>query len=109
MDLSGVARESEPDLIQEARQGDGAAWEALMRLHQQPVYRFAYLMLGDPDEAEDAAQETFIRAFRSLDRFDLSRPLRPWLLSIAANLSKNRSENFKAGAGPGAVESHPAA
>ena len=83
-------RVTETELIRSARRGDTAAWEALTRLHQEPVFRFAYLLLGDPDEAQDAAQETFIRAFYALRRFDETRPLRPWLMSIAANLSRNR-------------------
>ncbi|HLE13174.1 MAG TPA: sigma-70 family RNA polymerase sigma factor [Anaerolineales bacterium] len=76
--------------IRRARQGEGAAWEALVREHQQAVFRFAYLLLGDPDQAEDVAQETFLRAFRALDRFDPQRPFRPWVLSIAANLARNQ-------------------
>lgn len=80
----------EKQLIALARQGDDAAWMALMEEHQQPVFRLAYLNLGDADEAEDVAQETFIRAFRNLDRFDESRPMRPWLLQISANLARNR-------------------
>jgi RNA polymerase sigma-70 factor (ECF subfamily) len=81
---------SESQEIDRARDGDDAAWERLIRLYQEPVFRLAYLLLGDPEDAEDAAQETFIRAYRALDRFDASRPLRPWLLQIAANLSRNR-------------------
>ena len=61
-----------------------------MLAHQEPVFRLAYLFLGDPDDAEDITQETFLRAYRSLKRFDATRPLRPWLLSIAANLARNR-------------------
>lgn len=61
-----------------------------MLAHQQAVFRFAYLLLGDADDAEDIAQETFLRAWNNLQRFDPARPLRPWLLSIAANLSRNR-------------------
>ncbi len=80
----------ESNLIQCATQGDAAAWEPLMLAHQEPVFRLAYLFLGDPDDAEDITQETFLRAYRSLKRFDSTRPLRPWLLSIAANLAKNR-------------------
>lgn len=60
-----------------------------MLAHQEPVFRLAYLFLGDPDDAEDITQETFLRAYRSLKRFDATRPLRPWLLSIAANLARN--------------------
>jgi RNA polymerase sigma-70 factor (ECF subfamily) len=58
--------------------------------HQEAVFRLAYLLLGDPDEAEDVAQETFLRAWKHLKRFDPTRPLRPWLLSIASNLASNR-------------------
>ena len=93
LDESAAAREStaeDAELIRLARRDDPVAWEALMRLHQEPIFRLAYLILGDAAEAEDAAQETFIRAYRALDRFDEIRPLRPWLLSIAANLARNR-------------------
>lgn len=90
---NGPSQES-ADLILRARQGDGAAWEALVRLHQEPAFRLAYLLLGDPDEAADVAQETFIRAFQALDRFDVARPMRPWLLSIAANLARNRRRSI---------------
>ena len=61
-----------------------------MLAHQQAVFRFAYLLLGDADDAEDIAQETFLRAWNHLRRFDETRSLRPWLLSIASNLSSNR-------------------
>ncbi len=77
-------------LIQAALQSDETAWEALVRAHQEPIFRFAYLLLGDSAEAQDVAQEAFIKAFKALRRFDTSRPLRPWLLSIAANLARNR-------------------
>lgn len=79
----------EADLVIRARQGDQAAWETLVELHQTAVFRLAYLLLGDADEAEDVAQETFIRTFRKLNQFDTARPLRPWLLRIASNLAHN--------------------
>jgi RNA polymerase sigma-70 factor (ECF subfamily) len=85
---------SDDNLISRARQGDQAAWEALVRDHQQPVFRLAYLLLGSVDEASDVAQETFVRAFRALDSFDIERPLRPWLLSITTNLSHNRRRSI---------------
>ena len=65
-----------------------------MRVHQEPVFRLAYLLLGDPDEAEDIAQETFLRAYKALRRFDTDRPLRPWLLRIASNLAHNRHRSL---------------
>ncbi|HSJ88824.1 MAG TPA: RNA polymerase sigma factor [Anaerolineales bacterium] len=80
----------ESTLIRHAANGDAAAWESLMLLHQESVFRLAYLLLGDPDDAEDAAQESFLRAWKYLKRFDPARPLRPWLLSITANLARNR-------------------
>lgn len=81
---------AESDLVRRARRGDEAAWEALVRRYQEPVFRLAYLILGDAADAEDAAQEAFIRAWAALVRFDETRPLRPWLLSIVANLARNR-------------------
>jgi RNA polymerase sigma-70 factor (ECF subfamily) len=79
----------EDDLITRAHQGDQAAWEALVQQHQTAVFRLAYLLLGDADEAEDVTQETFIRTFRKLYQFDTGRPLRPWLLRITSNLARN--------------------
>ena len=80
----------ESALVRHAMNGDAAAWEPLVLAHQEAVFRLSYLLLGDPDEAEDVAQETFLRAWNYLRRFDPTRPLRPWLLSIAANLASNR-------------------
>jgi RNA polymerase sigma-70 factor, ECF subfamily len=80
----------EATLIRHAANGDAAAWEPLVLAHQEAVFRLSYLLLGDPDDAEDIAQETFLRAWNHLKRFDSARPLRPWLLSIASNLASNR-------------------
>jgi RNA polymerase sigma-70 factor (ECF subfamily) len=80
----------ESTLISHAANGDAAAWEPLVLAHQEAVFRLSYLLLGDPDEAEDVAQETFLRAWKHLKRFNSARPLRPWLLSIASNLASNR-------------------
>lgn len=77
-------------MISRAARGDAAAWEALVREHQASVFRLAYLRLGDADEAEDVAQEAFIRAYRGLGGFDRARAVRPWLLGIAAHLASNR-------------------
>ena len=77
------------DLIGRARRGDDAAWDMLVRDHQEAIFRLAYLLLGDAHDAEDVAQEVFVRAFRALGTFDSSRPLRPWLLRIVANEARN--------------------
>jgi RNA polymerase sigma-70 factor (ECF subfamily) len=78
--MEGLSREEhleELSLIQRATKGEAAAWEPLMLAHQEPVFRFAYLFLGDPDDAEDVTQETFLRAWHNLKRFDPTRPLKP--------------------------------
>ncbi|HEY3475550.1 MAG TPA: sigma-70 family RNA polymerase sigma factor [Anaerolineales bacterium] len=80
----------ESTLVRRAAHGEAAAWEPLVLAHQEAVFRLCYLLLGDPDDAEDIAQETFLRAWNHLARFDATRPLRPWLLSIASNLASNR-------------------
>jgi DNA-directed RNA polymerase specialized sigma24 family protein len=70
--------ESEQILL--ARQGNVSAWEEVVRVHQQAVFRLGYLFLGDPDNAEDITQETFIRAFYALERFDVQRLYRAFLV-----------------------------
>lgn len=86
---------SDEELVTRACAGDVAAWERLMRAYQEPVFRLAYLLLRDADDAEDVAQETFIRAHSALASFDTARPLRPWLLRIATNLARNRRRSFR--------------
>lgn len=85
---------SESDLVLQARKGDAGAWEALVQQHQEAVFRLAYLLLGNADDAGDVAQEVFVRTFRSLHRFDIERPLRPWLLRITANLASNHRRSI---------------
>lgn len=85
---------SETELVSRASQGDSGAWESLVLMHQEALFRLAYLFLGDADEAADVAQEAFIRAYKSLDRFDTTRLLRPWMMSICANLARNRRRSI---------------
>lgn len=94
MTTSGSGDIPDRTLIESSRNGDPTAWEALVAQHQEPVFRLAYLFLGDPVEAEDIAQEAFLRAWKALGSYDHSRPIRPWLLSIAANLAKNRRRSI---------------
>jgi RNA polymerase sigma-70 factor (ECF subfamily) len=92
--LSGKVLVIDADLIIQARQGDAGAWEAVVARHQEIAFRVAYLLLGDSADAEDVTQEAFIRAYGALDRFDTSRPLRPWLLNIVTNLARNRRRSI---------------
>jgi RNA polymerase sigma factor (sigma-70 family) len=77
-------------LVERARLGDLAAYEELVRRYQQLAFRTAYLVTGGEEEAEDAVQEAFVKAFRALPRFRAGSPLRPWLLRIVANEARNR-------------------
>jgi RNA polymerase sigma-70 factor, ECF subfamily len=77
--------ESDRLWVERALAGDQQAFGELVQLHQHAVYNLAYRMLGERGEAEDAAQETFLRAYSHLDRYDSDRPFRTWLLSIASN------------------------
>ena len=82
--------EREADLIERARHGDVAAFEALVRAHQEICFRAAWISSGAADDAEDAAQEAFMKAFAALPRFRAGAPFRPWLLTIVANEARNR-------------------
>jgi RNA polymerase sigma-70 factor (ECF subfamily) len=77
--------DSEAIWVQHAREGDQTAFTQLVEAYQTPVYNLAYRMLGNMVEAEDAAQETFIRAYRRLDTYDPSRKFSSWLLAIASH------------------------
>ena len=76
---------SEQRLIQAAREGATDALERLYRRSWPHSYRAAYLIVRDEAAAEDIAQEAFLRAVRSLDRFDRRRPFAPWLHRIVVN------------------------
>jgi RNA polymerase sigma-70 factor, ECF subfamily len=73
-------------LIQAGKAGDRAALEQLLALHRRPVVAFCQGMLGRVEDAEDAAQETFLRALRGLSRFRGEATFRTWLFRIAINV-----------------------
>lgn len=75
----------ESEWIQQAIQGNDDSFAFLVELYQRPVYNLCYRMLGNAQEAEDAAQETFWRAYQALRRYDPQRSFITWLLSIAAH------------------------
>lgn len=80
----------------EAQQGSDEAFTKLVETYQTPVFNLCYRMLGEPELAEDAAQETFLRAYQHLHRYDQKRPFATWLLSIAAHycIDKLRRRKF---------------
>ncbi len=85
-----LSTEQETAWLISVQQGDQDAFGELVKLHQNAVYNLAYRLLGNRVEAEDAAQETFLRAYANLDRYDTARPFRTWLLSIASNFCIDR-------------------
>jgi RNA polymerase sigma-70 factor (ECF subfamily) len=77
-------------LVELARGGDDDAYATLVRAHQDVAFRIAMLITADAAEAQEAAQDAFIKAHRALHRFRAGEPLRPWLLAIVANEARNR-------------------
>ena len=71
-------------------EGDQQAFAELVEAYQRPVYNLTYRMLGEAREAEDAAQEAFLRAYQHLERYDPKRSFKTWLLSIASNYCIDR-------------------
>jgi RNA polymerase sigma-70 factor (ECF subfamily) len=77
--------EREREWISRARRGDDQAFACLVEVYQVPVFNLCFRMLGEATEAEDAAQETFLRAYRGLKRYDPKRKFVTWILSIASH------------------------
>lgn len=76
--------------LEQARRGDQIAFGCLVAAYQRPVYNLAYRMLGDPSEAEDAAQETFVRMYTKLYTYEPGRKVVSWVLSIASHYCIDR-------------------
>jgi RNA polymerase sigma-70 factor (ECF subfamily) len=85
-----VGRPLEDELVDRARRGDAEAYGALVEMHQEIAFRVAFVVLGDAAEAEEAAQDAFVKAYRALGRFRRGAPFRPWLLRIVGNEARNR-------------------
>jgi RNA polymerase sigma-70 factor, ECF subfamily len=75
----------EQDFLRSAQRGEESAINELVETYQQSVFSVCYRMLGEVTEAEDATQETLVKALTNLHSYDLERPFRPWLLRIASN------------------------
>jgi RNA polymerase sigma factor (sigma-70 family) len=86
----GGSPEPEDRLLSRALAGDARAYEELVRRHQQLAFRTAYVLTGSAAEAEEAAQEAFVKAWRALGRFRPGAPFRPWLLAIVAREAGTR-------------------
>ena len=78
------------ELFARAQRGDAAAYEEIVHRYQQVAFRTAYVITGSAADAEDAAQEGFVKAYRALATFRPGAEPRPWLLRIVANEARNR-------------------
>jgi len=83
----GLEPGREADLVRAAQGGDHAAFTEIVRHFQRPIYRVAYALTRNAADADDLAQETFVRAYQAIGRFRVGEPLHPWLARIAVNLA----------------------
>jgi len=89
-------------LVARSQAGDREAFSGLVRRHQSAVYRVCYRVLGNQEDAEDAAQEAFIRAYNKLDSFQGRSKFRTWMLRLAINVSLNERGRRKGSSPEGA-------
>jgi RNA polymerase sigma-70 factor (ECF subfamily) len=90
-DGAAHAESAEADWIRAARSGDRAAFGALVQRHESTVLRVARRLLMDAHDAQDAAQDVFVRLYDHLHRFDERRPLTPWLYRITVNVCRTHA------------------
>src|SRR5437879_4328164 len=86
-------RPTDGELFSRAQRGDQAAYEEIVRRYQEVAFRMAYVITGSAADAEDAAQEGFVKAYRALATFRTGAEPRPWLLRIVANEARNRARS----------------
>src|SRR5512145_1854354 len=87
MSVESAGQPATPDsLIEQCLKGDQAAWETVVRQNWRKVFNVAYKFVGKHDEAEDLAQDIFLKIFRSLDTFDRRANFQTWLISVSRNL-----------------------
>jgi RNA polymerase sigma factor (sigma-70 family) len=82
--------ETDEELVERARRGNAAAYEELVQRYTQLAFRTACLLTGSAADAEEAAQDAFVKAHRALGGFRAGSPFRPWLLRIVGNEARNR-------------------
>jgi RNA polymerase sigma-70 factor (ECF subfamily) len=87
-DIAAVA-----SLIQRSLRGEAAAFEQLIVRYERRVFSLAMKLLGSTDDAEDAAQEVFLRVFKYIHRFDVDKPIEPWLMQMTVNVCRNIGRN----------------
>src|SRR5512146_1527389 len=94
---SDLGEERDEWLAARAAGGDRRAFEALVTRHRRVVYRLCWSATGNPADADDASQETFLRVYRALPTYDPERPFGPWLRKIAWNCGLSVRRDGQAG------------
>ena len=84
---------SDADVVQASLDGDDRAFGELVRRYDQRLLNFVYRTIGDRERSEDLIQETFVRVYRHLHRFDQSKKFSTWIYTISSNLAKNELRN----------------
>ena len=83
------------EIVAKILKGDRQTYALLVEEYKRPIYNLAYRMTGNADDADDLTQETFIRAYKNLWRYDSSRKFFTWLYTLAFNLNKNHLRKNK--------------
>ena len=91
---STISEADDETLAARAQRGDDAAFAALVRRYEQPLYAYAHRMLHNAADAEDVFQETFLRVHRRFLQFDSTRLFKPWLYRIATNVCRDRQRSW---------------
>jgi RNA polymerase sigma-70 factor, ECF subfamily len=86
---AGFETMTDEELVAAFRAGQGTAFRLLIKRYQKPLFNYLFRLLGSRDDSDDAFQETFLRAYRALPRFETGRRFKPWIYTIASNLVKN--------------------
>ena len=92
-------QKTEAEIVVRVLKGDRQAYALLIEEYKNPIYNLAYRMTHNPQDAEDLAQETFLRSFRALSRFDVNRRFYTWLYTISLNIIRNHLKNAERKAG----------
>lgn len=91
---SGAGDAEDAALAQRAAQGDERAFGQLMRRHKGPLHAFARRHVGDPEAAAEVVQESFVAAWKALDRYDAARPFGAWMRAIVLNKCRDRGRRL---------------
>src|SRR3954462_317041 len=99
--MTGISPERDAEfasVVQRAIAGDLSAFEQIVIRYERRVLTLAWRLLGSAEDAQDASQEVFLRAFRFLHRFDATRPFEPWLVRMTVNVCRDLGRKRQPGA-----------